>query len=1324
MKPAEPESTVATKRKIRNRILRNKYSFRWNHLAVFAITFGMIGGYYIYQSFANTPVAGLLHANGTLVHYYAEKEEKVFLIEDGKLRPVSENAFVTHHFTNKDKKTASDADLKLPIGEPLPLAEGAVVKEGDKIYQLEESDGQLKKRSIENGSRLNQIATVDSDIAKITKSELPSSNLEPLKDFNGSQKHVDGTVVVSSNGSTYLIENGQRRPVRSKAVGLSHRLNEKLTTQESEGDRNLPVGSALDFNEGAVVKGSGETIYVIEKAKRIRLGGFGTREIITKRPIRSPQAFKSYSYTEKDVIVVPDSELSRIPIGKPLPEDPSAPVLVYITPKPGETTKAISDEYVSQGAKLRYIYPEWATLELPHDLSDKLRMDSRVQKMDGFSNLSSELPIPLSAAGCSNGEDDDGDGWVDYPDDAQCAAPDDPDEYHDGHQYPSPPPPPPPPPPPAGQPPVALTDPTIGGIPRVGETLVGGTGSWANGVSYFSFQWQRCTSEQPEGYGSGCSNISGANSQNYLVSEADVYHYLRIHVSATNAHGPGSPAVSKVTTGVYRPSSPAPAPPAPPPSPSPSAPVIKLWNFLSGNSWAYSVDQASRCEVRLQGGGIQPFTPSLGGTYTVTAGGGGLAGQLWCWNGTQGPIVSAWAGPTNPAPPRVDPSMPAPTIVTWQFLANNSWAYHVSNASYCEVHLANGGIQPFTPSLNFTSSVTAGSGNQAGQLRCWNGGVGPTTSSWAGPVSSTNPVPPPPISGDPPLPDQNPTISGIPAVGQTLRADPGSWKNGVTSFTYQWYRCGGVDALGYGVNCTVITGATGTTYALTQLEAGLRVVVKVTAKNAAGSAMAASLATSPISAATSPETERRDLSSEPASPVAVGATVRLRWYMQYGSNCSASSTPRYLRWLGPKSPTGNQIIGEVRANSQFRMTCTFSGTRATVTLPVNIASTPAPQPPPPPTIPQPSVTLSSDSTEVAVGGSVTLRWSSQNANSCNVSSSPNQAQWTGSKPVSGSQLVGPLNATTTFNISCSGLGGTAIDARVVTVTAAPPAADNFSLNSPHLARIGARTGTGSPAGAVAVIDTGVDRHPLLNVADGFNCVTGDSSPATQDPVGHGTQVAGVIGATGDGVNTPRGIAPGTRIIPIKVTSYNPTTQKWEAPSEAIACGVREAVRLGATVINLSLGEGVDTSGCSGNPFNTEICNGAVRVRIVAAAGNRGQAISSTWPANLTGLIVATGMHDTDGRAGGQNTGGGTANNCDNDDQVASYSAYSDGNFNVIAAPSCVFTTHLGGGSLRGGKGTSFAAPMVSGSTFRTDSSPAYMYLPPSNGRNYGPLLRL
>jgi subtilisin family serine protease len=85
-----------------------------------------------------------------------------------------------------------------------------------------------------------------------------------------------------------------------------------------------------------------------------------------------------------------------------------------------------------------------------------------------------------------------------------------------------------------------------------------------------------------------------------------------------------------------------------------------------------------------------------------------------------------------------------------------------------------------------------------------------------------------------------------------------------------------------------------------------------------------------------------------------------------------------------------------------------------------------------------------------------------------------------------------------------------------------------------VSRVGGPGDGSALANRAFVIDSGVDlTHPDLNVdlTDAYDFIDSDNQP--QDGYGHGTHVAGIIGALNNGIGVV-GVAAGVRIVPIRV----------------------------------------------------------------------------------------------------------------------------------------------------------------------------------------------
>jgi subtilisin family serine protease len=193
---------------------------------------------------------------------------------------------------------------------------------------------------------------------------------------------------------------------------------------------------------------------------------------------------------------------------------------------------------------------------------------------------------------------------------------------------------------------------------------------------------------------------------------------------------------------------------------------------------------------------------------------------------------------------------------------------------------------------------------------------------------------------------------------------------------------------------------------------------------------------------------------------------------------------------------------------------------------------------------------------------------------------------------------------------------------------------------------------------VGVVDSGVDAsHPALvdRVLTGVDLV--DGGPGTHDPLGHGTQVAGII--VGRGI----GVAEHARVLPVRVLDA-----RGSGTIGRLARGIRWAADHDARVINAS----VETSGPAAPLEKALDYAWARRSLVVAIAGNQGGALR--WPAAYP-KAVAVGATDR------VNT-------------VTTFSSRGP-RLDLVAPGDAIRTTAAGGGYVEA-RGTSVAAPFVAG----------------------------
>lgn len=158
---------------------------------------------------------------------------------------------------------------------------------------------------------------------------------------------------------------------------------------------------------------------------------------------------------------------------------------------------------------------------------------------------------------------------------------------------------------------------------------------------------------------------------------------------------------------------------------------------------------------------------------------------------------------------------------------------------------------------------------------------------------------------------------------------------------------------------------------------------------------------------------------------------------------------------------------------------------------------------------------------------------------------------------------------------------------------------------------------------VAVLDTGVDYRLLdlkgkVDIQNEKNFVDPNGEGDAIDDHGHGTHVAGVIGATRDNGVSMRGMMPRVSILPVKVLDAGGSGE-----TDHIALGIKYAVDAGAKVINMSLGGG--ESRTMGYMLKYAYDRGVV---VVAASGNDGDS-SVSYPGSSK-YTISVGATNTFG----------------------------------------------------------------------------------------------
>lgn len=259
---------------------------------------------------------------------------------------------------------------------------------------------------------------------------------------------------------------------------------------------------------------------------------------------------------------------------------------------------------------------------------------------------------------------------------------------------------------------------------------------------------------------------------------------------------------------------------------------------------------------------------------------------------------------------------------------------------------------------------------------------------------------------------------------------------------------------------------------------------------------------------------------------------------------------------------------------------------------------------------------------------------------------------------------------------------------------------------------------------VAVIDTGVNRHPRLPLLEGGGDYVSNSD-GLQDCDAHGTLVAGLIAGAPSATDTFAGVAPEATILSIRQNSTVFSVKEGGSGQQndpnatspgygntlTLAYAITRAVNLGATVINLSevacgpVGAGLDDAqlgravryafernvvvvAAAGNFNNQGLC------KIQNAMPDPNMPLKSGWnsvrtiasPAWFSDYVLTVGALTTSGEPADFSLRGPWLGVAAPGERIASLDSNSPGLTNAVLSQQGLAPIN----------GTSFAAPFVSG----------------------------
>ena len=233
------------------------------------------------------------YPNGSLIR---TSNSGVYVIKQGIKSPIIDpSIFLSYYYKWQDIVIISDASFNsIPTGNALPLREGSLIADRDKVYVIEQG----MKRPIASPEIFLGIGYKWGNISTPSDSVL---NLHPTGSVVGDINQIpNGSVVFAEGTGAYLIENGKKRPFSTPYTYLTrYSWNDLMKIQRGLLD-SFPISTEVYPQEGSIIRDEGAVYWV---------------ENNIKRPFASPQAFIGLGLSWGRVIYPPISVLNSLAQG-------------------------------------------------------------------------------------------------------------------------------------------------------------------------------------------------------------------------------------------------------------------------------------------------------------------------------------------------------------------------------------------------------------------------------------------------------------------------------------------------------------------------------------------------------------------------------------------------------------------------------------------------------------------------------------------------------------------------------------------------------------------------------------------------------------------------------------------------------------------------------------------------------------------------------------------------------------------------------------------------------------------------------------------------